>query len=342
VRLADGTTAVRKVLLPPGAAPSRPAHWAASDRPDHWNWWRREFVAYECRAVEAWAEPALGMPALLDVIARQDGGVELWLEDVAGKPGPEWEPADHAACAQALGRAQARTAGGGPWQSWDWLSRGFLPDYPEAQPVDETVWTDDGAWAHELVAPNLGPLREDLLRLHVERHRWYALLHRLPRTLCHLDVWPANLIARPDGRTVLLDWSFVGVGALGEDPGNLIPDSVFDLFLPGDRIGELDRAVTDSYLAGLAEAGWDGDPRLVRLAMCASMVKYHWLAPYMVRGAGGPLRHYGGAPMEEAVERYHQRGLAMAHLCGMVDEARALERELGPRSSPKQDLHCNA
>jgi hypothetical protein len=320
------------VLLPPGASPAKPAHWAASDQPHHWNWWRRELVAYERRAVGAWDEAALDMPVLMDVVPRPDGGVELWLEDVAGKLGPRWEPADHATFARALGRAQARAAGGGPWQGWDWLSRGFLPDYPESQPVDEAVWTDDEAWAHELVAPHLGSLREELHRLHVERHHWYGLLGRLPRTLCHLDVWPANLIARPDGRTVLLDWSFVGDGALGEDAGNLVPDIVFDLFLPGERIGELDRSITGAYLAGLAEAGWDGDPRLVRLAMCASAVKYHWLTPYMIRGAGSPQRHYGGAPMDEARGRYQQRGLALAHLCGWLDEARALERELRLRA----------
>ena len=329
VRREDGTSAVRKILLPPGAAPSRAAYWAASDRPAHWNWWRRELVAYERRAVEEWAEPALDMPQLLDVTRRPDGAVELWLEDVAGEPGPRWQPEHHAAAARALGRAQARTAGPGPWRAWDGLSSGFIHDYAESKPVDEAVWTNDEAWSHEFVAPYLGPLRGALERLHVERHRWYALLARLPRTLCHLDVWPANLIARPDGRIVLLDWSFAGDGALGEDPGNLIPDSVFDLFVPGERIAELDRAVTNAYLAGLAEAGWDGDPRLVRLAMCASMVKYHWLAPYMVRGAASPQRHYGGAPMEEAEHRYRQRGLAMAHLCALVDEARELERALG-------------
>jgi hypothetical protein len=320
---------VRKVLLPPGAAPSRAAYWAASDRPDHWNWWRRELVAYERRAVEAWAEPGLDMPELLDVVAAPDGAIELWLEDVAGEPGQCWRLEHHARAACALGRAQARTAGGGAWQEWDWLSRGFIRDYAESKPVDETVWTDEAAWEHELVVPHLAPLREALTRLHVERHRWYALLARLPRTLCHLDVWPTNLIARPDGRTVLLDWSFVGDGALGEDPGNLIPDSVFDLFVPGERIAELDRTVTGEYLAGLSEAGWEGDPRLVRLAICASGVKYHWLAAYMVRRAGRPQRQYGGAPTEEAEERYRQRGLALSHLCAMVDEARALARALG-------------
>ena len=49
----------------------------------------------------------------------------------------------------------------------------------------------------------------------------------MPPTVCHLDVHPHNLF---DGDgvddTVLVDWAFVGIGALGEDPANLIVDAV--------------------------------------------------------------------------------------------------------------------
>lgn len=34
------------------------------------------------------------------------------------------------------------------------------------------------------------------------------------------------------GESVLVDWAFTGDGALGEDVGHHIPDSVFDPFLP--------------------------------------------------------------------------------------------------------------
>ena len=53
-------------------------------------------------------------------------------------------------------------------------------------------------------------------------------MERLPRAVCHLDVWPNNIIRRAAGEIVLVDWAFAGDGALGEDIGNLVPDCVFD------------------------------------------------------------------------------------------------------------------
>ena len=57
-------------------------------------------------------------------------------------------------------------------------------------------------------------------------------------------MWPNNLIRRPSGEVVLLDWAFTGDGALGEDVGNLIPDSVLDLLFPHDALDELDARLT--------------------------------------------------------------------------------------------------
>ena len=117
------------------------------------------------------------------------------------------------------------------------------------------------------------------------------MLEALPRTRCHLDVWASNAARRPDGTVALFDWSFCGDGARGEDIGNQVPDGVFDLFWPAERMAELETAVFGAYLDGLRLAGWDGDHREVRLAMTASCVKYAWLLPQMLAEAdrpGGP------------------------------------------------------
>ena len=109
-----------------------------------------------------------------------------------------------------------------------------------------------------------------LTRLHRERHDFYDLAEACPRTLCHLDVWPANLIQRDDGTFVLFDWSFCGDGALGEDVANLIPDAVFDLLVPASMLDDLAPAVEEAYLAGVGESGWDGDERWIRLGLRAA------------------------------------------------------------------------
>ena len=155
-------------------------------------------------------------------------------------------------------------------------------------------------------------------------------MERLPRTLCHLDVWPNNLFARNDGTFTLVDWSFVGEGALGEDVGNLVPDSVFDLFVPARMLASLDRKVFDGYLSGLREAGWDGDERTVRLGMCASAIKYEWLGPLMLQRASEARQlRYGGEETADTGLLYAERGRALAFLASWAEEAKALAQELG-------------
>jgi hypothetical protein len=103
-----------------------------------------------------------------------------------------------------------------------------------------------------------------------------------------------NLIARggPGDEIVLLDWAFAGAGAVGEDVGNLIPDSVADGLIDPGLLAEIDQAVTGGYLAGLRAGGWRGQDAQVRRAIAVSgAAKYCWLAPRMLQrlaGGGGP------------------------------------------------------
>jgi hypothetical protein len=196
--------------------------------------------------------------------------------------------------------------------------------------VDWSLLTSDVAWDLPLVRDAFpGGLRPEMTRLHAERDRFLSWMAGLPRTLCHLDVWPANLFdTGPDGRTVLVDWAYAGDGALGEDPGNLVPDSVFDLFLPSAMLPELDRTVFDAYLDGLRRAGWKGDERLSRLATCASAVKYEWLTPSMLARAGDE-RHLAYGRQAPSAELYRERGATLMFLAGWADEARRLAAQLG-------------
>jgi thiamine kinase-like enzyme len=73
-------------------------------------------------------------------------------------------------------------------------------------------------WDHPSVAVWPAGLRQRLRRLHADHSRPAAIAASAERTLCHLDVWPANLI-EAEGTSVLFDWSFTGDGAVGEDAG---------------------------------------------------------------------------------------------------------------------------
>jgi hypothetical protein len=352
---AAGRSAVVKVLTD-GAAHDGPSWWSASsDDPTHWNWWRREACAYG-EDLAGWFRPdGIDAPPLLALDEREDGGVVLWLGWVDGQPGPDVGVAGLADMAGRLGRAQARLAAAGPdmggravtagsdmggravtagsdgWvvQDTPWLTRGFLDRYSASKPVDEARLDDDRAWAHPRVVAHLGHLREPLRRLHHDRRRYVDLAARCPRTLSHLDLWPANLARRDDGSFVLFDWSFCGDGAVGEDVANLIPDAVLDLFLPIDTLDEIAESVETAYLAGLRAGGWREDERWARLGIRAAAVKYHWLVDGLLAEPDRAERMVYGGRSVAADDLYHVRATGLALLCRWADEADALAADLG-------------
>jgi hypothetical protein len=249
-------------------------------------------------------------------VEETDTGVVLWLEDVAGTPGTEFTLDDHAAVATALGRWHAQ----GPL-SEAWASRRFLRDYSASKPARYELVEDDAAWEQPLIA-NCWPaaLRAGWRRLLANRETLLTVMESLPRTRSHLDVWVSNEIRRPHGPIVLLDWAFAGDGAIGEDVGNHIPDAVFDLFWPAERIAELDDTCFDAYLSGLHDAGWHGDERDVRLGITASCVKYAWLLPRLLESATA-ASHQAYHETADSEHLYQQRGAALMHLVAWCDEA---------------------
>lgn len=324
-RVTSGNGSAVLKVLSPGTAD---ASWAGSRNPEAARYWKREALFYEAGLFKEYADAGFRTPSLLARFERSNGDIALWLEDIDGIPATTWEIERFASASRLLGRAQGAFLVDGTIPQNGWLSRNFLQDYLDSWEVDWSLLESDAAWTAPLIA-DLFParLRDDLLRLHRERATFVSWLQRLPRTLCHLDLWPSNMFATADA-TVLIDWAFVGDGAVGEDIGNLIPDSVFDLWLPSAQLRELDRAVFDSYLEGLREAGWEADERLVRLGTCAGAIKYAWLGPYMLSLA--TQQHHVAYGREVSSETlYRERGVALEFLCEWAEEARNIASDLG-------------
>ncbi|MFJ3669005.1 aminoglycoside phosphotransferase [Streptomyces sp. NPDC090106] len=320
-------SAVLKVLTRTKAATGR---WAASDDPRHWNYWRREADVYASGLAQVWEPYGIRAPRLLALVERPDGDIALWLERIEGEPGTHWPVARHVEHAHRLG-----TAHGKPHAvDESWLSHHFLRQYVGGNTLGQELLDDDEAWRQPLVRDHFPEgLRHDMVRLHHDREWFLQIMESLPRTLGHLDQWPANV--RSDGPDhVLFDWAFTGDGALGEDLGNYLPDSVFDLFVPAERLPGYAADAYAAYLDGLRESGWQGDERLVRLGVCASAVKYDWLTALSLARAGEEQRDYGDERAVSAELRYRERGSALAFLAGWAAEARALAPLLGFPEAP--------
>lgn len=323
---AGGRTAVVKILTD-GTGHTGPSWWRASDDDRHWNSWRRELLAYRNDLARHFRPDGIDAPELLRLDERADGTVVLWLAAVDGRTAAALTVDDIVEVAGRLGRAQGRLAAEGGWDE-PWLSRGYLATYSASKPFDPELLHDDDAWAHPRVARHLGPHRAGIARLHEQRDRLLALSAACPRTLCHLDLWPANIIRPELDPIVLVDWSFTGDGALGEDIGNLVPDSIFDLFLPEGVLEELATRAEDAYLAGVAASGWAGDERWVRLGIRTSAVKYRWLVHRLLAAPDIEAVAYGGRTVPPD-DLYAARAAGLALLGRWAEEAVALGAELG-------------
>ncbi len=303
VRGTAGSAILKVARLPTAADP--PKAWRTSDDPAHWNYWRREALAYETHlAATVYADAGIIAPALTETRTRTDGGVEVWLADVGGLGGFDWPVTRLARFAYELGAGQARWAGRVPGTPW--LSRRWLAQYL-AEGAGSAVGIEAADWDHPSVAGWPEPVRRQLRQLWEERDRMVAVTEAAERTLCHLDVWPANLIDHA-GTSVLLDWSFTGAGALGEDAANLIVDSFTDGLMDVALLPELAASATDRYISGLRDGGWSGSADSVRTAIAAcGAAKYSWFAPAFIgraiRDDLGPRSYGQDASAAAAVRR---------------------------------------
>jgi hypothetical protein len=297
----QGWSVVLKLIGPGGGGHSL---WQAGDQPEHWCYWRREVLAYESGLVSSLAG-GLRAPECYLVAEQGDGSVALWLEDVSAPAATTWPPAAYSAAARRLGRAQGQFIVSRALPEHRWLSRDWLRSYLAQRDGDLPLLKDATAWELPLVRRWLpATLAEPLLQMRRDRALLLAALDRLPRTLSHFDFHPLNIFGGED-TTIVIDWSFVGIGAMAEDAGNLVPDSVFDFHV---RSGEIDRlydAVRNGYLSGLRDAGWEGPEEAVDLGMCATAAaKYSWNGPAMLRAALENRPLLNRRPLEEAFERW--------------------------------------
>ncbi|HEX2914127.1 MAG TPA: phosphotransferase [Chloroflexia bacterium] len=201
-----------------------------------------------------------------------------------------------------------------------------------------TLLNDEAIWEQPLVRSAFPePLTERVYRLWDNHRKLVEALERLPRSLCHLDVWNPNIfeVVGIDGqpKTLLLDWEYTGYGAIGEELVQLIWCNLLYFELELEQMQQVEQVIFEGYLEGLRQAGWQGDPRLVRLGYAASAVLRWGVSVPGLALALNPVQHAReeqrwGRPIESIVRR---RAAAAYRLLDLADEAFALlEADLLP------------
>ncbi len=289
-------------------------------------YWAREPLAYQSRML-AELPGGLAAPRCFEVMETPGEAYWLWLEDITDEGELQWPLERFGVAAYHLGYFNGSFLLETIPRQQLWMSQRWLRAY-----ITESIAPMAAIRAmpdHPLIR-RLYPddLVERLLQLWAEREIFLQALERLPQTLCHMDAFRRNLFSRRalDGReqTVAIDWAFAGMGALGEELVPLVTASVGFFGIEVDRLRELEEVVFERYLAGLRDAGWRGDPRLVRFAYAAASGLRFGLPPGVdpIDANLDPwFEQMLGRPMEEIL---HTWVILRRFLFDLADEARDL------------------
>jgi hypothetical protein len=272
-RVSDGDASVVLKIVRHGHDSDPGALWVSGAEPSHRNYWKREWFAYDSGLLDN-LPGQLRAPRTLLTTQPSPDEAWIWMEDVEGLPGAGWPVGDYYSAAFDLGTTQGAFAVESTSLPTDeWLSRGWLRGWVDALGRHIGLLDDDSAWTGE--AAELAPLRLRLAELWTQREALLEIVEQAPRCLVHCDFWPTNLIAADDGTTVAIDWSQVGIGAIGQDLDQIVLDPVWMQVLPGADLDALESHVLSAYLAGLGTAGLDVDAdELQRWYAAAAAVHY--------------------------------------------------------------------
>jgi hypothetical protein len=273
-------------------------------------WPRRELDLYRSGMLDD-LPGDIAAPACFGRALRPDGSAWVWMEDVADDAPGAWPLERFASHARQLGRMNGAWAAGRPLPDLPGLSRGWLRERVEtAGPFVPLLASGAGHPRIRQVYPPAVAVAHR--RVWADRERYLAELDRVPRTFCHMDAFPRNAFARrgPGGRdqTVLIDWAFAGIGALGEELASPVVASVMFMEAPVDDARHLEALALDGYLDGLRDAGWRGDPDEVRRGYAiAAALRFGVggmgrLAPVLINEQLRPIvERIFGHPYEETV-----------------------------------------
>lgn len=234
---------------------------------DLW-YWKRELLAYESGLLAHLPGP-VAAPRYYGSLELAEG-VGMWMEHIIPTGPLDWTLDQYGFAARQLGQFNGAYVNGTPLPDYPWLSTGLARAW-SGGPVEKL----EKAWENPIIRQTFSEkIHERCRQLWAERERFWAVLDQLPQVFSHFDFQRRNLFLRKgvNGRdeVAAVDWASCGIGALGGELYSLIGMS---MFLGESRLSAqasiLDRLAFEAYLEGLEQAGWMGNPDLVRLGYIA-------------------------------------------------------------------------
>jgi hypothetical protein len=250
------------------------------ETPQDLGYWRREMMAYQSGFL-ADLPSAIRTPKCYSVKETERDGW-IWLENVKEINGTEWSLQQFQRAAFHLGKFAGMQLVKQPVPEANWmcgsLFRGFYADGEWWEKFIDPA-SQNNAWQRGFVQSVYTEMQKKrVLSIWADKWRFITANERLPQVFCHNDAHRRNLIFCGDDPVqedlVVIDWSFCGPGGLGNDLGELVGTSLSYFAVDPAHAEELEASALEGYLAGLREAGWNGDIRLPRLGYLISLALY--------------------------------------------------------------------
>jgi hypothetical protein len=300
------------------------------DRPDTENppdarmYWKREYHIAQSGLGERF-----GSSIRSPHVYRADDAsnqVWLWIEHIQDKRPGKWTLAEFEFAARRLGRWNGENIQR-PLIETPWLVKNLHRAWEKVINL-ENDW--DSPLHHKYISPGA---RQRMEQVWMNRGKYYSCLEQLPQCFTHFDCQRRNLFIQTpdldgDEPMIVLDWALCGIGALGAELQALVGGSTTFVEWPASDLAVLDSAAFKSYLQGLHDSGWDGDPDLVRLGFVSMLAIYR--APILPLAMGKwfctpqtqerDLRQFGIANDDLYL---HYKGM-MLYWLDCADEARIL------------------
>jgi hypothetical protein len=296
-------------------------------------YWKREALVFQSRILNTW-DGGLVPVKCYGVTEPTADSAWLWLEDVQETADSQWHLERHILAAQHFGEFNGAYVSADAMTGFPWLSRNFIKYYLSTFSLFgvSDMLRDASLWEHPSAKKVLPvSVAERILRLLANADAQLNQLASYPQTLSHQDSDRRNLFARRSAtgqeQTVVIDWGFMGLAAVGEDLGNQVLGNLFFLEVEGSAAHHYQEAAFEAYLAGLRQAGWQGSLPGVRLAYAAQALTYIvWipliLAPFVKEDRVHPLidksAQQRGYSAEETLARW---GEAIYFLLDVADLA---------------------
>jgi hypothetical protein len=97
---------------------------------------------------------------------------------------------------------------------------------------------------------------------------------------------------------------------------------------PAAELPEIEAVAFEGYCAGMADGGWQGGRRIVRLGMCLMAAKWTWLITVMLKRANREQHVVYGDQKVSHEHLYAERANVFRMLVSWATEARTLAAEL--------------